>query len=42
VCDRKDPMLTAKEIPLYDGRDRGITKYEFFYNSKSHGKTISP
>jgi hypothetical protein len=42
VCGRKDFMLVAKEISLYDSRDREITEYEFFYNSRSHEKSTSP
>jgi hypothetical protein len=35
-------MLVAKEVPLCGGRDRGIAKYEFSFNTRSHGKIISP
>jgi len=41
TCGEKDLMLTTKEISLYSGCDRGVIKYGFSNNSKSHGKTIS-
>ena len=42
ICGIKDPTLATKEIPLYSGHDKGITKYEYFDNSRSHWKTTSP
>jgi hypothetical protein len=35
---RKDPKVVAKEVPLYGGRDRGVTKYGCSFNPMSHGK----
>jgi hypothetical protein len=42
MCGREDPTLTAKEVPLYYGCDRGITKYRCSFNTKSYGKITSP
>jgi hypothetical protein len=35
-------MLTAKEVLLCGGRDKGVVKYRYSFNSRSHGKIISP
>jgi len=39
---RADPTLIAKKVPLYGGHDRGVVKYEFFFNIRSYGKIRSP
>jgi hypothetical protein len=39
---KEDPTLAAKEILLYGGRDRGVTKYGFSFNTRSHGEITSP
>jgi hypothetical protein len=42
MCGRKDPMLVVKEVLLYGGRDKRVAKYEFSFNTRSHGKITSP
>jgi hypothetical protein len=39
---KEDPTLAAKEILLYGGHDRGVTKYGFSFNTRSHGEITSP
>jgi hypothetical protein len=34
-------LCSLKKIPLCGGRNKGVTKYGFSYNSRTHGKTIS-
>ena len=41
TCGRKDHKVVAKEVPLYGGRDRGVTKYGCSFNPRSHGKITS-
>jgi len=41
MCGREDPTLVAKEVPLCGGRDRGVAKYGFSFNTRSHEKIIS-
>jgi hypothetical protein len=40
--DREAHVLTAKEVSLYGGRDRGVTKYRCSFNLRFHGKITSP
>jgi len=42
TCGREDHTLATKEVPLYGGRDRGVVKYGFFFNTRCHGKITSP
>ena len=38
----EDPMLVAKEVSLCGGRDKGIIKYGWSFNIRSHEKITSP
>jgi len=42
MCGREDLMLAAKEVSLYDGYNRGVLKYRFFFNIKFLRKITSP
>ena len=42
MCGREDLMLAAKEVSLYDGHNKRVLKYGFFFNTKSHEKITSP
>jgi len=35
-------MFAAKEVLLCGGRDKGVIKYEFSFNTRSYGKITSP
>jgi hypothetical protein len=41
MCGQEDLMLIAKEVSLYDGRNRGVAEYECFFNPRSHRKITS-
>jgi len=38
----ENPMLTAKEVPLYGGHNRGVIKHGFSFNTRSYRKITSP
>jgi hypothetical protein len=40
-CGKEYPMLVVKEVLLCGGCDRGVTKYGFSFNTRSHGKITS-
>ena len=42
TCSREDPTLTAKKVPLYGGCNRGVAKYGYSFNTRSHGKNYKP
>jgi hypothetical protein len=41
TCGKEDPTLAAKKVPFCGGRDRGVIKYGFSFNTRSHGKITS-
>ena len=34
MCGREDPTLVAKKVSLYGGHNRGVLKYDFFFQYK--------
>jgi hypothetical protein len=42
TCGREDPTLVIKKVPLCGGRHRGVTKYGFSFNTRSHGNITNP
>jgi len=42
MCCRKDHSSLQKKVSLYDSYNRGIIKYGFSKNSRSHKKTTCP
>jgi hypothetical protein len=42
TCGREDPTLATTEVSLCDSHDRGVIKYGFSFNTRSHKKITSP
>jgi hypothetical protein len=38
----KTYVCCKKKVPLYDGRDREVTKYGCYFNPRSYSKSTSP
>ena len=42
MCGREYHKLAAKKVSLCSGCNRGVVKYRFSFNTRSHGKITSP